>query len=117
MRDAAVDVLDIDLRKIADFQQVGGRMAAGPGKIRLGEQGAIRADLDGRGLVVDRRDQARDIVALVDRPAPVVVLVGLERVAMVAQDVVKLAAPAVPAVVGVQAVADGMVGRASAFRR
>ena len=98
--------------KVADFQQVGGRLAAGPGKIRLGEQGAIRADLDRGGLVVDGRDQARDVVALVDRPAPVVVLVGLERIAMVAQDIVELAAPAVTPVVGVQAVADGLVGGA-----
>src|SRR6266404_657375 len=81
----------------------------GPGKIWLHKQGAIRAYLDGRGFFVDGRDESRDIVALVDRPAPIIVLVGIERVAMIAQNIFEFAAPAVPPVVGMQAVANGLV--------
>ncbi len=95
-----------------DFHRSGGRLAAGPGKIRRREQGVVRADLDGRGFVVDGRDQALHVIAFVDRPAPVVVFVGFQRVAVVRQNIVELAAPAVAPVVGVQAVANGLVGGA-----
>ena len=50
-----------------------------------------------------------NVRALLDVAVPVVVIVGFERGAMVGEDVVQVAAPAVAAIVGVQAVADGLI--------
>ena len=50
--------------------------------------------------------------ALHDVAVPIVVLIGFEGGATIGEDVVEVAAPAVAAIVGVQAVADGLVGGA-----
>ena len=71
---------------------------------------AERADFDRRRFLVHGGHEALHVVAFVDRPAPVIVLVRIQRVGLVHEDVIQLAAPAVTAVVGVQAVANGVVG-------
>ena len=110
VRGSAIDLLDVDLDEIARLQQLGRRLVPGPCKIRLREQRAKRADFDRRRFLVHGRHEALDVVAFVDRPAPVIVFIRVQRVGLVREDVVKLAPPAVPAVVGMEAVANGAVG-------
>ena len=92
------------------FRSCAGRFVAGPGKIGGREHGVIRADLDGGEGRLDGGDQAGDVIAFLDRAAPIVILIFVERAKIILQNVGQVAAPAVTAVVGVQAVAHGLVG-------
>ena len=83
---------------------------AGPGDVRGRQEGAIGADLDGGAFVVDGEDEAGNVTSLLDGVAPIVVFVGVELAEIVFEDVGELAAPAVAAIVNVEAVADGLVG-------
>src|ERR1700683_4619681 len=99
---ALISPLGLSMATIAAF-------AAGPRKIRRRKNGAVRADFDGGVLFVRAQHEAGDEAALFDGMAPVFVLVGVQLAEVVAQDVGKIAAPAVAPVVAVQAVAYGLV--------
>ena len=83
---------------------------AGPGNFGRRKNGAIGADLDGGVFIVDGQNQAGDVASLFDGMTPVFVFVGVEFAEIVFQDVGELVAPAVAAIVGVQAIANGLIG-------
>ena len=59
---------------------------------------------------MDGGDQAGDVIALLQRAAPIFVLIFVERAKIILQNIRQVAAPAVAAIVGMQAVAHGLVG-------
>src|SRR5581483_8709803 len=103
---AVLPYLDRELRQVAHFQEFSWLLPSGPGKILRRENGAIWANLDQSALVVHLHDQPRNITALLDGMAPVIVLVGIELAQIVAQYIRQVPAPAVAPLVCVQSVAN-----------
>ena len=96
--------------QIAGLQQVGRGFVARPGEIGRRQHRVIGAQLDRGELRLDGGDEPRDVIALLNRVAPIVVLIFLGRSQVIAQNIGQIAAPAVAAVVGMQAVAHGLLG-------
>ena len=111
-RRAVPQFLDRELRQVAHFQEFSWLLPSGPGKILRRENGAIWANLDQSALVVHLHDQPRNITALLDGMAPVIVLVGIELAQIVAQYIRQVPAPAVAPLVCVQSVANCLIRRA-----
>src|SRR5579862_9432981 len=82
---------------------------ARPGIIGRREYGAIGSDFDPGKSRLGCGDQAGDVIALLDWSVPVGILVAIEFSQMIAKNVGELAAPAMPAIVGVQSVAKSLV--------
>src|SRR4029077_4707579 len=76
-----------ELPRVPILQEVRGFLAAGPGKVRWREDGAIRADLYGGVFLFRGQDQAGDVAALLNRVAPVLVFVSSKVAQIVAQNV------------------------------
>ena len=105
-------ILNRKLREIADIKNFVGLLVAGPGDVRRREQSAVIPNFDGGTLLVDGEDQTGGVASLFDSVAPVVVFVSIEPAEIVVDNVGKFVAPAVAAIVDVQAVANGLIGGA-----
>ena len=104
-RRSVTQLLNRQLREIADSQEPRGLLAAGPGEFAGRKNGAVWADFDDGVFLVHRQHEAGDVTSLFDGVAPVVIFISVELPEIVADHIRQIAPPAVAAFVGVQAVA------------
>ena len=104
--------LDGELREVTHFQEIGRFLAARPDEIVRRKNSTVRPDFDDRILLSHRQNESGDIASLLERVAPIVVFVTFELAEIVAQDVRKIALPAVPPFIAVQTIAERLVGDA-----
>ena len=112
VRGATAEISNIELRDVAHVKQLARQAASRPSEIGLRENGAVGTELYHRRFVINRHDQAVDVISLGDRPVPVVVIIILQRGMLLADDIGQIAAPAMPSLITVQPISHRGVGGA-----
>ena len=109
-RRGTAQFLNRELRQVAHLQQFRRLPAAGPGKIARRQNGTVRPDFDDRVAIADAQHESGNVTPFFNGVAPILVFIGVEPTEIVAQDVRQIPFPPVASLIGVQPVAQRLVG-------